>query len=596
MYPPSGKTIRELYDKAERSAFTTTGVSNFDRYKREIQSVTTSEAVAVDHTFAVVKNYNVQGAKACFTMLTSTKQIATAALVETTSVNEISHLCEQIVRRRINFQPKVIYTDTWPHNDEFWKDVFGFCVIGRLGLFHCMKRIADTLNPRCLYYWEALWDLKACFYQYNADDMDALMVAMSSGTFKSDGTAMKTEEIRQLRESKEWKSRADPYLRKNLHKKETVIQNLSSWLMKWKNKSDANDQELCPNYRSPCPDFCPNYRPQKKNPTEKAIQEQKNKVQYVADVPQFNPYRKLLPGPKSKHQLPTYVSARPESHLEGFHKIFAHFANTGMKRELADTLTLGGMADNNVDVRHRLQRSNTEYVHQYGAPPPQHHDTHAVFRNHLLLEHLNKMAVGKGLETPFFNITTTNDDNGEVFLSEYFDQQKNRNEANTAINTRTNTGAKRCNCLQCARNSIPYLYELSNEDASEMILQGTATTNINNMQTTNNNYQPRLLPSPPSMLRSPPLQLPSPPPLPTQFRSPPLPSNMPIAMQPQVYLPYQLPPAPTPTWRYRIVAPNQYAYCDCVKVKQYQLKRAMGSVRGRPPKHDPCCMFRIQEL
>jgi hypothetical protein len=67
---------------------------------------------------------------------------------------------------------------------------------------------------------------------------------MSLGTFKSDGTAMITEEIRQLRESKEWKSRADPYLRKKLPKKETVIQNLSSWLMKSKNKSDIKDQDL----------------------------------------------------------------------------------------------------------------------------------------------------------------------------------------------------------------------------------------------------------------------------------------------------------------------------------------------------------------
>jgi hypothetical protein len=255
-------------------------------------------------------------------------------------------------------------------------------------------------------------------------------------------------------------------------------------------------------------------------------------------------------------------------------------------------------AENNIDVRHRLQRSNVEYIHQYRAPPPQHHDTHAVFRNHLLLEYLNKMAIDKGLDMPFFKITPTKNDNGEVFLSEYFDQQKKRNEANTAINTRTNTGAKRCNCLQCARNSIPYLYKLSNEDASEMILQGTATTNMQttkNMQTTNNNYQPRLLPSPPPMLRSPPLQLQPPPPLLTQFRSPPLPSNLPIIAQPQVYLPYQLPPAPTPTWRNQIVAPNQFTYCDCEKVKQYFLRRATSSVRGRPPKHDPCCMFRIQE-
>jgi hypothetical protein len=175
IYPPSGRAIRELFDKAERSTFTVTGVSNFSRYNREIQSVGTTGAVAIDHTFAVVKNYNVPGAKACFTMMTSTHEIAAAALVGTTSVDQISHLCEQVVRRRDNFQPKVIYTDTWPHNNEFWTTIFGIFVVGRLGLFHCMKRIVDTLNPRCCYYWKALWDLKMCFYQYRASDMEALL-------------------------------------------------------------------------------------------------------------------------------------------------------------------------------------------------------------------------------------------------------------------------------------------------------------------------------------------------------------------------------------------------------------------------------------
>jgi hypothetical protein len=215
-------------------------------------------------------------------------------------------MCERIVRRRENFETKVIYTNTWPHDDEFWKDIFGFCVIDRLGLFHCMKRITDTLNPHCLYYWEALWDLKACFYHYNADNMDALMVAMSLGTFKSDGTAMTTEEICQLKESKDCKSRADPYLRKNLHQKETVIQNLSLWLMKWTNKCDPDDQELCPNYRSPCPDCCPNYHPQKKNPNEKATSKSK-RIKDSTSPTSPNSIRtessSLVPSPSTNFQL-----------------------------------------------------------------------------------------------------------------------------------------------------------------------------------------------------------------------------------------------------------------------------------------------------
>jgi hypothetical protein len=92
MCPPPGKTTRELHNKAEISAFTLIGVSNFDGCKRETQSVTTNDVVAVDHMFAVVKNYNLSGAEACFTMITSTKEITVSALVETTSVHQVSHL------------------------------------------------------------------------------------------------------------------------------------------------------------------------------------------------------------------------------------------------------------------------------------------------------------------------------------------------------------------------------------------------------------------------------------------------------------------------------------------------------------------------
>jgi hypothetical protein len=186
-YAPSGAAIRFLYEQAENTKDTRTGVSNFERFQRELQSVQTDVAIAVDHTFAVVSNYNLPGAKAMFTMNTSTSEVAAMALVCNTKAEQISHLVEQMKRRRSNFDPKLIYTDTWPHNEEFWKMLLGFRVVGRLGLFHIMKRIMDTLNNRCHSYWKCVTELKACFYQYNKDDLEGLLRALKAGTLSSTG-------------------------------------------------------------------------------------------------------------------------------------------------------------------------------------------------------------------------------------------------------------------------------------------------------------------------------------------------------------------------------------------------------------------------
>jgi hypothetical protein len=113
--PHSGGTLRLLYQQAERSRLNYTGVSNVDRYSREISSVGCNDLSAIDWTDAVTNNYNVPGAKACFTMNTETSEIAALGLVETTGVDQAAHMIEQ-VSQRPNFRPKAIVTDTWPAN------------------------------------------------------------------------------------------------------------------------------------------------------------------------------------------------------------------------------------------------------------------------------------------------------------------------------------------------------------------------------------------------------------------------------------------------------------------------------------------------
>jgi hypothetical protein len=55
-YPPDGSTLREIYYNAEKSSLSSTGISNHDRAKREIQSVECKELFSTDHvSFATSK-------------------------------------------------------------------------------------------------------------------------------------------------------------------------------------------------------------------------------------------------------------------------------------------------------------------------------------------------------------------------------------------------------------------------------------------------------------------------------------------------------------------------------------------------------------
>ena len=176
VFPPSGQTLRNLYIDATYSPLTIYGYSNFERNKRELQAVTVTEdeLVAIDWTFQTVKNYNLPGAKALFTMNKgSTKEIVNLALVSSTSVTEISHLLTKSIQKRREFKPKGLYSDTTPHNKTYWQSLFGPQLVVLLGLFHLLHCIVDTLNAKCECYWEALVNLKDCMYTYFNDHFAA---------------------------------------------------------------------------------------------------------------------------------------------------------------------------------------------------------------------------------------------------------------------------------------------------------------------------------------------------------------------------------------------------------------------------------------
>ena len=429
--PPSGDTLRLLYQQAERSKLNYTGVSNVDRYSREISSVGCNDLSAIDWTHAVTKNYNIPGAKACFTMNTETSEIAALGLVETTGVDQAAHMIEQ-VSRRPNFRPKAIVTDTWPANEHFWYMIFG-PIVGCLGIFHFMKRIVDTLNPRNSKYWEALVALKEAIYSYHQLDYSELIRVMKTGLMRPDGKKLNERDIHDLQRSKRWKQRYGAYLRKMLHKPEIIQTKLMSW---WLNYCAINEDGkwLC------------------NKATEPAILNQMRHTQDIQFPDGVEMYREIKPGRRSKHGLSKWISSNPEPALESWHGRFANFGNTGMAAGLSDCLHLKGTAEGNVKIRHLLAIQEDEMMNEW---LPSHHRETPALKDHLLGSFINELAVKAGCaKIPFPKPWPLRPPNGEKFLSEYFYAQKARNES---PEDKPDGMTKRCGCIECERNITPLM-------------------------------------------------------------------------------------------------------------------------------------------
>jgi hypothetical protein len=110
----------------------------------------------------------------------------------------------------------------------------------------------------------------------------------------------------------------------------------------------------------------------------------------VSDVLNLAMYQRIPPGPRSTHGLSKWKCDRPESPaLEKFHELMAHFGNTGMEKELADTLTLGGTAEYNVKQRWKATMRSDDAV---GNKIPSSFVDLPQFYDHSLLLYLNDAA------------------------------------------------------------------------------------------------------------------------------------------------------------------------------------------------------------
>jgi hypothetical protein len=432
-YAPSGEQLYTRYNSAERSILTSTGVSEFDRHRRELIGIGCDGLTAIDWTFSVCKNYAIRdhGAATCFTMNNDAGQVAAAFLVQSTKVGEVAHGV-QLVSKRINFNPKVVATDTWPAKRDFWLGIFTTATTGMLGLFHFMKRIVDTLRITNSKFHHALRDLKDCVYGHEADDYAKLIGVLQQGTMSRNAEPMTHAQIEDLKKTAKWNQRYSRFLRKKLHLPPTIRQKLLCWVDKYKECRDPlTDQHL----------FVA---------TAKAVDRQLRHLEHIQWPTDVEMYVRIPPGPKTTHGLHTYRSRNPEPQLESFHAQFANFGNSRMSDVLGDNIHLRGIAARNLKIQHitdvREGRVDVDLLPGHLADIP-------LIQDHHLGNFINNIARAAGCSKdaiPFPHLKPLAHDTGEVFLTEYFYEQMERNQFDA---TKPDPANDFCRCCVSNRNN-----------------------------------------------------------------------------------------------------------------------------------------------
>jgi hypothetical protein len=447
VYPPTGESIRELFDMASLSNRTSYGISDQDRCTREIQSVGTNSMFAQDHTFQVVKNYQKKlGAFAVWDCATETGEIASACLVKSTKVKEVAHAAESLARRP-NFNPVVMFSDTWPHKDGFWKLLFGPAFDGRLGLFHYQQRIIKTLRQGHHDYHRAVKDLCECVYEWEPGTYASLLEALGQGKMGRNSDKLSRKDVMDMQMSPTFKRKYARFLMKRIWPAEVISQKLEEWFCSYKVESSD-----------------PNERPGRGRPdpltgkklftidTKVAVVEGQRNARQIQDaLPLAEMYRKIPATPCTKHGLPEYVSLRCESKLEGFHDPLSNFANSGMAASLCDTLNLSGTAGFNVKIRHRLEMAEMAANEPASSRPniPSFWSNNPSFTNHCELAYANDLAVAAIYPVvPFPSARPLPPDNGERFFSQYLIEETQRQES-----IPENPLNDRCHCPKCGGNS-----------------------------------------------------------------------------------------------------------------------------------------------
>ena len=354
------------------------------------------------------------GAEAIWDAANETGQVAAAVVVPSVKTQDFSHAAIQLSKRP-NWEPKAMYSDTWPNMSGFWEGVIPN-LEGVLGLFHYTQRMIKTLRHTHPDYYLALSELLNCIYDWNKDDYNNLIRVLKNGTMSKSGHKYTDREIQDMERTKYFKDRYQKHLRKEIRKADDIEHRLELWKDRFKCTKSTELSAPAGGRRNPDTGetlFTPE--------TKKAVQECQKKAKHLQDpLPLEEMYYTIAPHPKSKHQLPEYLSRRGESNLEAFHLLLAHFGNNGMRASLADNLMLTGTARYNLQIRHKLRLTKLAADDPSRNKMPAGWETVVPFFNHSEPAHVNQLAKDAGVqEVPFATVEELVADAGERFFSEH---------------------------------------------------------------------------------------------------------------------------------------------------------------------------------
>ena len=236
---------------------------------------------------------------------------------------------------------------------------FGHHIVGRLGLFHAIKQVNDTVERGA--DWEffngmLVYNLRLCFYAFDSDDIGDVVAALTPGTMtKEDKHQHTAKEIEAFKKTPEWNRPFLHYIWKCIYKGPLIAQKREEFRMKYQDLHNGNGKKRFTKEMS------------------KAIDNLLKKVHHDGDLPdEFTPYQEILAGPNGGTHgvLPSYESLRLESLLEKFHHTLAHFGNLGMSKDLlADTILLRGIAEDNVRIEHQQAPKNPDIPSRFEDEP-----------------------------------------------------------------------------------------------------------------------------------------------------------------------------------------------------------------------------------
>jgi hypothetical protein len=415
---PDGKAFREASEKA----YNTVGgagptTSRFDYRKRQLQHAVCGPTTpfSVDHTFDAAKNF--REGKQVWDVVSGWTEPLTCILTRTTKCEEYLHAMEDLAHRE-GWEAPLVFTDNWPANKDQIEAIFG-CQ-GRLGIFHFMKRIGDTLRQGHSEFNAAMRQLSKTIFAEDESHFEGVKQALRDGHLG--GKKHSELEITALIESGAFKKNYLKYIARKTFDASVIRSKLGLWAEEWLQKEDPETHEKLG-----------------RRGTQDALRNAYLNINNIVDCPGIEHNIPLKKRPGEKHALHQQLSTRGEK-VEILHTVLGDFANGNMISTRAEGLTLEGV------VRFLMKQEAKRLFHTEEG-----HKSDSI--DHFypwLREEANRLAAAAGFDIPYPNTKELGPDTGEKFLYEYYLAQIEREKEAGWIKAFAN-GARptRCPCQAC---------------------------------------------------------------------------------------------------------------------------------------------------